>query len=152
MSSAEKPAHSPISKEDSESLSIGRIEIGDDVIATIAARAAAKVKGISVVGSSFRWSELLGSREHGNRGVSVQINENTGHVIINLDVNVAYGVTIYEAAHKLQMLIKEEVEALTGSLNVDKVNVRVNNVVVEEELDGEEPLRPDQAVITPNES
>jgi uncharacterized alkaline shock family protein YloU len=148
MSANEKPAHSPISKEESEALSIGRIEIGDDVIAEIASRAATKIKGVYVVGSSFRWTEILGGKENARKGVNIHIDESNGHVTVDLEVNVAYGVTIYSAAHQLQLLVKEEIEALTGSLNVDKVNVRVKNVVVEE-TEHDEPVRPDQVVNKP---
>jgi uncharacterized alkaline shock family protein YloU len=144
MSSKDRAAHSPITPEQSDSLSLGRIEIGDEVIAEIAARAAAKVEGVFVVGSSFRLSEILSGKESSRKGVSVRTDETTGHVDVDVDINVAYGTVIYDAAHKLQLLIKEEVEALTGSLFVDKVNVRIKRVVVQEEEEPS-PVSPDKA-------
>ncbi|NQU42883.1 Asp23/Gls24 family envelope stress response protein [bacterium] len=146
MSAKDKPVHSPISKEESDSLSAGRIEIGEDVISAIAARAATKVQGIQVVGSSFRLSEFLGGKESSRRGVSVRVDEETGHVEIDLEVNIMYGTIVYESCHRLQIVIKDEVEALTGSLNVDKVNVRVRNVVSHADLEESKPVRPDQAI------
>ncbi len=146
MSDKDKPAHSPISKDDASSLSLGRIEISDQVIAAIAAKAASKVEGVAVIGSSFRWTELLGSKEISSKsGVSVKTDQESGHVEIDVDINVEYGITIYNAAHDLQQLIKEEVEAMTGAMNVDKVNVRVRQMIEHNELE-EEPMAPDQAV------
>jgi uncharacterized alkaline shock family protein YloU len=144
MSAKDRPAHSPITPEQSDSLSLGRIEIGDEVIAEIAARAAMKVDGVLVVASSFRLSEILSGKESSRKGVSVRTDDTTGHVEVDVDVNVTYGTVIYDAAHKLQMLIKDEVEALTGSLVVDKVNVRIKRVVVREDEESE-PVDPDRA-------
>lgn len=146
MSATEKPAYSPISAEQSDSLSVGRIEIGEEVIAAIAAQAATKVEGVYVVGSSFRLTEMFGGKDHPHRGVQVRVNEETGHVEVDVEVNIGYGTVVYEAANQLQMIIKDEVEALTGSLNVDKVNVRVRNIVMPQEAPEEgETISPDKA-------
>ena len=145
MSTKEKPVHSPLSREESDALSLGRIEIGDEVITTIAARAASKVEGVVVAGSSFRLTELLGGKDSSRKGVAVRTDETTGHVEIDVDVNMIYGTVVYDAAHKLQVLIKEEVESMTGALNVDKINVRVKNIIMPEEEEVEEPIRPDKA-------
>lgn len=145
MSANEKPAHSPLTLEESESLSIGRIEITDEVIASIAARAAAKIEGVFVVGSSFAFSEFFTGKENPGKGVHVRINEQNGHATINVEVNMCYGVVIYEAARQLQLIIKDEVESLTGSMNVDKVNIRVRQIVMQEEEQPRETIPPDQA-------
>ncbi|MFW6303570.1 MAG: Asp23/Gls24 family envelope stress response protein, partial [Candidatus Sumerlaeota bacterium] len=81
------------------------------------------------------------------RGVMVELDEETGHVDINVDIDVDYGINIYESAHKLQHTIKEEVEALTGSMNVDKINIRVKHLVMpkSEEEEEEEVVPPDHA-------
>lgn len=146
MSKKEPIAHSPLSAEESESLSMGRIEIGDEVIAAIAARAAAKVEGVVVAGS-FSLSGLLAGKDSSRKGVVVRTDETSGHVEIDVDVNMVYGTVVYDAAHKLQMLIKEEVETLTGSLNVNKINVRVRNIIMqqEDEIEEAEPVSPDKA-------
>jgi len=146
MSPDEKGNYSPINREQSESLKLGNIAISSDVIASIAAQAASKVEGVTVVASSFNLGEIFGSRDAARRGVAVKTDQESGHVEINVDVNVVYGVTIYDAAHDLQRLIKEEVEALTGSMNVDHVNVRVKNLVMPEEAPEHDVVTPDQAV------
>src|SRR5512145_1195560 len=106
MSALDKPPYSPISKEDSESLSLGKIKINNEVIAAIAAQASRKVEGVKMVSSSFRWTGIFKD----NKGVTVKTDEESGHVEIDADINVEYGLNIYDAAAELQRLIKEEVE------------------------------------------
>ena len=144
MSANDRPAHSPLTPEQSESLSLGTITIDNAVISTLATQAASKLDGVRVVESSFRLAEFLG-RESSHKGVSVKPIADSGHVEINVAITVAYGMVIYDAARDLQLLVKEEVEALTGSLNVDKVNVTVRKVVAAQEEEPRETVPPDQA-------
>jgi uncharacterized alkaline shock family protein YloU len=146
MSPDEKGNYSPINREQSESLKLGDIAISSDVIASIAAQAASKVEGVTVVASSFNLGEIFGSKDPGRRGVAVKTDQESGHVEINVVVDVVYGVTIYDAAHDLQRLIKEEVEALTGSMNVDHVNIRVKHLLMPEEKQERDVVTPDQAI------
>ena len=146
MTSQDKPPYSPISKEDSESLSLGKITISDEVIAAIASQAARKVEGVRVVGSTFRLTEILGGKEGSRKGVTVKTDEASGHVEIDVDVNVVYGINIYEAASNLQRLIKDEVESLTGSMIVDRVNPRVKQMEMPEPEEESGVVRPDQAM------
>ncbi|HUT25706.1 MAG TPA: Asp23/Gls24 family envelope stress response protein, partial [Sumerlaeia bacterium] len=88
--------------------------------------------------SSFRLTEILGGKEGSHKGVNVKTDGETGHVEIDVAVNVAYGVNIYEAARQMQHVIKDEVESLTGTMPVEKVNVRVQQLVLHEE----EPPQP----------
>lgn len=145
MTKEKKSDYSPIQKEDSDSLKIGNIEISSDVIAAIAAQAARKIDGVEVVSSSFELTNIFGGKKAG-KGVAVKTDEESGHVEINVDVNVRYGITIYDAAHDLQILIKEEVEALTGSMNVDKIHVRVKSLIMPEVEEERTLVPPDQAV------
>lgn len=145
MATEDKAAYSPIGKMESESIKIGDIVISSDVIADIAAQAALKVEGVEVVGSSFELSKIFGSKETVRKGVAVKLGE-SGHVEINADINVLYGVTIYQAARDFQNLIKEEIEALTGTMIVDRINVRVRHLIMPEEEALRELVTPDQAV------
>ena len=141
----EKGVYSPIGQAESESIRDGSIDISTEVIAALAAQAALKVEGVRVVGASGI-SGFFSGREA--RGVTVELNEETSHVDINVDIDVDYGINIYESAHKLQRTIKEEVEALTGSMNVDKINIRVKHLImprVEEEEGEEGVVSPDHA-------
>jgi uncharacterized alkaline shock family protein YloU len=144
--SAEKGVYSPIGEQESESIRVGSIDISTEVIAALAAQGALKVDGVRVIGSGGI-SGFFSGRD--TRGVSVSVDEESGHVDINVDIDVDYGINIYEAAHKLQRTIKEEVEALTGSMNVDKINIRVKHLVMpheDEEETEEEVVSPDQAL------
>lgn len=146
MSGKDKPVHSPISSEEAESLSRGKITISDEVVAAIAAQGARKIKGVVVTGSSFRLSEILGGKEGSYKGVSVKTDEMNGHVKIDLDVNVFYGVNIYETMEKLQRQIANDVEAMTGSMIVDEVNIRVKTLTIPDETPSHEGLTPDKAL------
>ena len=146
MATENKALYSPISKTDSDSIRVGDIVISSDVIADIAAQAARKVDGVEVVDSSFKLSEIFGGKETVRKGVAVRLGE-SGHVEINADVNVRYGVTIYEAVRDFQNLIKEEVEALTGTMIVDHVNVRVRRLIMPEQPTEREVMTPDQALL-----
>lgn len=144
MSGKDKPIHTPISREEADSLSRGKITISDEVVAAIAAQAARKVKGVVVTGSSFRLSEILGGKETSYKGVSVKTDETSGHVKIELDVNVLYGVNIYETMEQLQRQVGNEVESLTGSLIVDEVSIRVKSLMMPD--DSRDAVTPDRAM------
>lgn len=139
-------AYSPIGRTEADSLRVGDIEISSEVIASIAAQAAKKIDGVVVIGSSFSLSELFGREKTARKGVAVTTDQESGHVVINVDISVRYGLNIYETAHRLQLLVKEEVEALTGSMNVEKTNVRVRKLVMPEDEEGRETMTPDRAV------
>ena len=107
---------------------LGRIQINDDVIATIASLAAVEVEGISGVGGGGGLSELWGSRG-ARKGVTVTTDEVSGDAVIELDVNVDYGVDVYKTAHLLQHAVKNAIETMTG-LHVKAVNVRICGIVL----------------------
>jgi uncharacterized alkaline shock family protein YloU len=107
---------------------LGKIQINDDVIATIASLAAVEVEGIAGVGGGGALSELWGSRG-ARKGVTVTTDESTGDAVIDLDVNVAYGVDVYKTANMLQQAVKNAVETMTG-LRVRSVNVRICGIVL----------------------
>ena len=139
-------AYSPIGRTEADSLRVGDIEISSDVIAAIAAQAAKKVEGVVVIGSSFSLGEFFGREKTARKGVAVKTDQESGHVVINVDISVRYGLNIYETARHLQLLVKEEVEALTGSMNVEKTNVRVRKLIMPEDEEGRETMSPDRAV------
>jgi len=105
---------------------LGEVQIDHKVVGTIASFEAAKVEGIVTRGGKRTIPEMLGIKD-ADRGVTVEI-EGT-HAVITIEVNIEYGVNIYEASHKLQVQVKNAVEQMTG-LIVEKVNVRVNGLAV----------------------
>jgi uncharacterized alkaline shock family protein YloU len=145
MTGKDKPVYSPLSPDEAEALAQGRIIISNEVVAAIAAEASRKIKGVIIAGSSFRLAEMFGGKEGSSKGISVKTNEATGHVEIEAEVKVLYGVNIYETMQALQNQIRNDVEALTGSLIVDDVAIRVKDIVMPEEMPGE-PVTPDRAM------
>jgi uncharacterized alkaline shock family protein YloU len=88
--------------------------------------AAAEVEGICDLVGKFSFGEMLGRRDV-DKGVAVTIDNN--RVVCHVEVNVEYGVNIYDACHRLQRKVKDSVEEMTG-LVVDRVNVDVRGIVV----------------------
>ena len=105
---------------------LGDIRIENEVVSTIASLAAADVEGINGLVGRFSLGEMLGRKDI-DKGVAVTIEGN--RVTINVEVNVEYGVNIYDACHRLQRRVKDSVEEMTG-LVVDRVNVNVRGIVV----------------------
>ncbi|MBO8142230.1 MAG: Asp23/Gls24 family envelope stress response protein [Firmicutes bacterium] len=113
---------------------LGKVQIADEVIASIAGAAATECYGLA--GMHARSvpegiSVLLG-REDSARGVQVTIDEN--RAVIDLFVVVQYGVNIAEVARNVMEQVKYAVENQCG-LEVAKVNVHVQGV----RLDGSPP-------------
>jgi len=112
---------------------LGKIDIAEDVIATVAGIAATECYGL--VGMASRKlmkdgiAELL-RRENIRKGVEVIIQNE--EVTINLYIIVGYGIKISEVAASVMEKVKYAVESTVG-IQVNRVNVyvqgvRVNNV------------------------
>lgn len=106
---------------------LGKIEIAEEVIATVAGATAIECYGL--VGMASRkitdgFVELLG-RENLARGVVVSMKDN--ELVIDLYIVVGYGVKISEVAASVMERVRYTTEKLTG-LNVSQVNVNVQGV------------------------
>ena len=106
----------------------GKIVFADDVIATIAALAAADVEGIAGMSGSVvgEWTEKLGGKKNITKGIKVEVGEE--ETAIDVYVNVKYGYRIQQVCTELQKAIKNAVETMTG-LRVVECNVNVQAVV-----------------------
>ncbi|KPL11246.1 hypothetical protein AMJ85_04100 [candidate division BRC1 bacterium SM23_51] len=105
---------------------LGEIKIENEVVAKIASLTAVEVDGIVGLVGKFSIGEMLG-RKDVDKGVVVAIDGSS--VTINVEVNVEYGINIYDACHRLQRQVKDSVEEMTG-LVVDRVNVNVRDILV----------------------
>lgn len=114
---------------------LGDIKISNEVVGTIASLAAADVEGIVGLVGKFSIGEMLGRRDI-DKGVAINIDNN--RVTAHIEVNVEYGVNIYDACHRLQRKVKDSVEEMTG-LVVDRVNVDVRGIVVPPRENKERP-------------
>ena len=109
---------------------LGNIRIADDVVKTIAAKAAMDVEGVYKLAGGVvdEVSRILGKKRPTN-GVKVEV----GEVECNIEIYiiVKYGYKIPEVAEEVQKNVLEEVSRLSG-LKVVEVNVYVQNVKMEE--------------------
>ena len=114
-------------KEDS-----GKIDISDDVIATIAGIATNEIDGVygmsgGVVGGI---AEKLGGKKNLQKGVKVDVKPEGA--VIELYIIVNFGVRIPDLAWNIQENVKNSVETMTG-IDVKKVNIHIDGVKFREE-------------------
>ncbi|MDB4897663.1 MAG: putative alkaline-shock protein [Firmicutes bacterium] len=106
---------------------IGRINLSEDVIATMAGVATTECYGIvGMAGSRLKdgIAELLG-RENLARGVQVTLDEDS--VEIDLHIVVGYGTRISEIARNVTTQVRYVIESFTG-LQVRGVHIHVEGV------------------------
>lgn len=110
---------------------VGNITISDEVVSVIAGVATSEVKGVASMSGSIAGgiAEILGKKNMG-KGVKVEVDGNTA--VIDLHITVVYGAKVPEVAWEIQEKVKKSVESMTG-LEVDKVNIYIEGVVIEKE-------------------
>ncbi|MDL2258539.1 Asp23/Gls24 family envelope stress response protein [Eubacteriales bacterium OttesenSCG-928-K08] len=107
----------------------GKIVFANDVIATIAALAAADVKGVAGMSGGMveGLTEMLG-RKNLTKGVKVEVGSE--EAAVDVTVVVTYGFRIQDVCKDIQNSVKNAVETMTG-LRVVEVNVEVQAVSFE---------------------
>lgn len=111
--------------------SLGEVQIADDVVATIAAYAAADVKGVaSVAGNTAK--ERINKRGMKNPSKGVKVDVLDGVVTISMSLIVKYNFGIVEVTKNVQEKVKTTIENMT-SLEVADINVRVAGVEMDAE-------------------
>ncbi len=117
--------------EKHEMLNDGQVKISDEVISIIASIAASEIEGVNSVASGFvdELSSLFTKKNY-TKGIKVELKDNDA--VIDMTITIDYGFKIHDVASKVQDKVKREVENMTG-LNVTKVNVIVQNVVIPKE-------------------
>ena len=102
------------------------IKIADDVVATIAGKAAMEVSGVYSMAGGFAGgiSEVFGKKNY-TKGIKVDNSEKG----LKIDVNiiVEYGARIPDVAYEIQNKVKKSIENMTG-LTIEEVNVHVQGV------------------------
>lgn len=106
---------------------LGNIHIAEEVLAAVAASAAAEVAGVSGLSANFGSdiAELLGKKNQG-KGVRIQVEEEK--ITVEVAILMAYGHTIPEVGKAVQENVKTTMESITG-LDIAAVNVSVAGVV-----------------------
>lgn len=115
---------------------LGNIRISDDVVKTIAAKAASDVEGVYKLAGGMvdEVSKILGKKRPTN-GVKVAVGEK--ECSIEIFIIVEYGYPISEVAHEVQKAVLKAVSELSG-LKVVEVNVYVQDVKIISEETTEE--------------
>lgn len=110
----------------------GKINISDDVVASIAGIAATEIEGVTGMsrGVAYDIAERFGAKKNPQKGVKVSVTADGA--VIDLFITVAFGVRIPELAWEVQENVKNSVESMTG-INVLKVNVCVEGVSFDKE-------------------
>lgn len=115
----------------SHNSNLGKIEISPEVIEVITGLAAAEVMGISAMRGSFASDvvERFGKKSH-SKGVKVELTE-TG-ILIDLFVELNYGVSIPKVAEEAQTKIRQTINNMTA-LKIDEINVHVVGIQMDQE-------------------
>jgi len=122
---------------------VGNVEISVDVVATIAGIATGEINGVAGMSTSIvgGLAEIFSQKKNPGRGVKVEIKDSSA--IIDIYVNVDYGVRIPELSWEIQENVKNNVETMTG-LTVEKVNIHVEGISFEKDKTAAvEPLSDD---------
>ena len=102
----------------------GAVMISEDVIATIVAHAVEEVEGI--VGLNVKPGadiiEMIGKKNWG-KGLKIVISEDDS-LIIDCNVNVAYGYSVVAVAKAVQDSVTNALESMAG-VTISAVNVNV---------------------------
>jgi uncharacterized alkaline shock family protein YloU len=110
----------------------GRITLKDDVVAFIATIEMVKVEGVYTMSGRSNFSDYDGARSKDvEKGVAVKIDNN--HCSVAIDVNIKYGVNVYDTARRLQRVIKDAIENYTGMV-VDRVDVTIQGMINDSSL------------------
>lgn len=125
----EKEARNPhIIHEVEES---GRVMVDDDVIAVIAALAAADVEGVASLGDNYKRDKIarLG-RGALKKCVKVEVKEET--VKVYLGINICFGCSIPKVTKTVQEHVADAIEIMTG-YKTSRVNIRIFGVSMKED-------------------
>lgn len=110
---------------------LGKVEISDNVIATISGSALLNCEGI--VGLPAKKiadgvNDFLG-RENIGKGIKITIEDDK--ILVDVSVIIEYGVNISKVAEDIIAAIKEQVNNITG-FQVSKVNVHIEGIKLAE--------------------
>lgn len=110
----------------------GKIEMSEDVVATIAGLAARQIPGIHSMGKS----SFISFGDDPKRGVGVEVG--TKEAALQLEVIIDYGTNIREVAAELRNRIATEVDRMAGR-KVIEVDINVVGIHLPEEEPEPEP-------------
>jgi uncharacterized alkaline shock family protein YloU len=101
------------------------VEISRDVLVGISSIALEGIRGVTPVTPPVNVGEILA----GKRLKGINVTRDPAGVTVDISVNIDYGLVIPDLAKKVQRIVAENVEVMTG-LSVKAVNVTVQSVVL----------------------
>ena len=107
---------------------VGVVQIADDVVAMIAARAATEAEGVSCMAGNIT-NELISRIGVKKLARSVRVAVEDRKVKVDLALTVEYGYSIPATCHQVQAKVKAAIENMTG-LDCSDVNIRIAGVKV----------------------
>jgi len=119
----------------SETQQLGRVEIFDEVIRTIAGVAVSGIEGIAGMRGTFidGIKQATTGKKDFSAGVEVRKEADGEQFVIDLFIIIEYGVKVMDVAARAQQVVKEKVEAITGG-KVKAVNVHIADIRLPESL------------------
>jgi len=106
----------------------GTVLISDEILATIAGKAAIEVEGVTGLGVHFAGNKAI--RKHRPKSVNVAVAVSGQNVKLALAITVQMGTKLHEVSNEVQARVKTAIETMTG-LNVLEVNVRIGAISTE---------------------
>ena len=103
---------------------MGAIQISEDVVASIALNTAAEVEGVGGF-MNANMSDIMGGKKLTAKGVRVEMSGED--LTVNLFIIVRYGSSISDVANKVQQVVFNALEGMTG-FGVNAVNVHVGGI------------------------
>ncbi len=121
-------------------MTLGKVKIADEVVATIAGLAATEISGVAAMSGGIVGgiAEKLG-RKNLSKGVKVEVGEK--EAAIDLYIIVDFGARIPDVALKIQENVEKAIVDYTG-LKVVEVNIHVQGV----NFKTEEPVKEEPRV------
>lgn len=106
---------------------LGSVKIADEVVELIAGMAASEVEGVAELSGGFvgDLANMLTRSKNFSKGIKVEIGEQ--ETTVDLFLAVEYGVSIPTVAGKVQEVVKEAIEGMTG-LKVLQINVHIQGI------------------------
>ncbi|MFA5250119.1 MAG: Asp23/Gls24 family envelope stress response protein [Parachlamydiales bacterium] len=107
-------------------------DIETRVFQGIVAQCLSKIEGIGLIGGGLI-DNLLGIESERLKGIFVEQDEKKHSVLIRVELNILYGVSIPEKAEEIQNKVAEEVSAFSG-LHVAMVHVVFKSLITNKAL------------------
>ena len=111
----------------------GKILISNEIIATIAGKAALEVEGVTGVGgllstAANKTANKKAMRRYMAKGVNVAVSGQSVKLVVAITIKM--GTKLHEISKEVQQRVKTAVETMTG-LDVMEVNIRVGAISTE---------------------